>query len=234
MSIFSQLAGLISETASTLGNAFDSVVDRLRSLGGSETERRQFAFTAAMIALAAKMAKADGVVTGDEITAFRDLVEFPPHEAKNVARLYDLARQDVAGYQAYADKIARLFPDDTLFLEDVVDGLFHIAKADGVLHENEETFLRDVAQRFGFGEADYLRIRARHVRGGGGDPYAVLGADPSMSFAEIRRLYLKIVAETHPDRLTARGVPPEFIKIASERLAAVNAAFDMIEKAHRL
>lgn len=233
MSIWASLQGLIGQAASSAGAVFATLVDSLRNLVGDEGQRRQVTFTVAMIALSAKMAKADGVVTHDEVNAFRDLVEFPPGEAHNVARLYNLAKQDVAGFDAYARKIAGLFTGEEAILEDILDGLFHIAMADGVLHEREATYLQEVALAFGFDDVEYRRVRARHVFEGQLDPHAVLGVPADMPFGQVRAAYRKLVAENHPDRLIARGVPPEFIKIASDRLAAINAAFDQIELRHR-
>lgn len=229
MSVWTSLTALLSNAAQGAGAALGAVVDGLRNLVGDEEQRRQVAFTVAMIGLSAKMAKADGVVTHDEIEAFRDLVDFPQQEADNVARLYNLAKQDVAGFDAYARKIATLFEGEDAILEDILDGLFHIAMADGVLHDREGAYLETVAGEFGMDDVEYRRVRARHVFEGELDPYVVLGVDSTLPFADVRRAYRKLVAENHPDRLIARGVPPEFIKIASDRLAAINAAFDQIE-----
>lgn len=233
MSLWASLQSLIGQATSGAGAALGAFVDRLRNLVGDEEQRRQVAFTVAMIGLSAKMAKADGVVTSDEIDAFRDLVEFPQNEAENVARLYNLAKQDVAGFDAYARKIATLFEGEDAILEDILDGLFHIAMADGVLHDREAAYLQIVAGEFGMDEVEYKRVRARHVFEGDLDPYAVLGVDSGLPYEEVRRVYRRLVAENHPDRLIARGVPQEFIKIASERLAAINSAFDQIELRHR-
>lgn len=224
---------MLGSAASGAGAVLGSLVDSLRNLVGDEDQRRQVAFTVAMIGLSAKMAKADGVVTNDEIDAFRDLVEFPQDEAANVARLYNLAKQDVAGFDAYARKISKLFEGETAILEDILDGLFHIAMADGVLHDREGAYLEIVAGEFGMGDIEYRRVRARHVFEGELDPYVVLGVDADLPFLEVRRIYRKLVAENHPDRLVARGVPQEFIKIATDRLAAINAAFDQIEARNR-
>ncbi|MBV6656176.1 MAG: DnaJ family molecular chaperone [Devosiaceae bacterium] len=223
------MTSLVGQAAQGAGAVLTGLVESLRNLTSTEEERRQVAFTVAMIGLSAKMAKADGVVTHDEIEAFRDLVEFPAQEAQNVARLYNLAKQDVAGFDAYARKIATLFEDEDAILEDILDGLFHIAMADGVLHDREGAYLETVAAEFGFDDVEYCRVRARHVFEGEVDPYIVLGVEPDLPFEDIRKTYRKLVAENHPDRLIARGVPAEFIKIASERLATINAAFDQIE-----
>jgi DnaJ like chaperone protein len=118
-------------------------------------------------------------------------------------------------------------------LEDILDGLFHIAMADGVLHDREAAYLQIVAGEFGMDDVEYRRVRARHVFEGELDPYVVLGVDADLPYEEVRRIYRKLVAENHPDRLMARGVPQEFIKIASDRLAAINAAFDQIELRQR-
>ncbi len=233
MSIWSSLQAIVGNAAQGAGAVLGNVVDALRNLVSDEEQRRQVAFTVAMIGLSAKMAKADGVVTNDEIDAFRDLVEFPQNEAENVARLYNLAKQDVAGFDAYARKISRLFEGETAILEDILDGLFHIAMADGVLHDREAAYLEIVASEFGMDDVEYRRVRARHVFVGELDPYVVLGVDADIPYDQVRRVYRKLVAENHPDRLMARGVPQEFIKIASDRLAAINAAFDQIELRQR-
>jgi DnaJ like chaperone protein len=187
-------------------------------------------FTIAVIALSAKMAKADGVVTDDEIEAFERLFRVPDGEAANVRRVFDLARQDTAGYESYAAQIARAFRGRPGMLEDVLDGLFEIAKADGVFHPSEDAFLARVAEIFGFAPAEYRRMKATHFGVDRSDPYAVLGVAPDASDEEIRRTWLLLVQENHPDRLVARGVPEEFVKIANAKLATINAAHDRIRK----
>lgn len=194
-------------------------------------------FTMGIIALGAKMAKADGVVTSDEVAAFKQVFKVPEHEAANVGRLYNIAKQDVAGYEAYAKQLTDLFRNKPEMLENVIDGLFHIAKADGVVHTKEVEFLTNVAQIFGFTQSEFDRILARHgSRGdsgsvsGAGDPYKILGVTRDMEFADIKKAYRKLVAQNHPDKLMSRGVPEEFIEIATEKLARINAAFDEVEK----
>jgi len=195
--------------------------------------RRQVAFSVAMIALAAKMAKADGIVTRDEVDAFRRVFVVEAREERSVKRLFDLATRDVAGFESYAARIAGIYGDDLAGLTDVVDGLFAIARADGAVHEAELAYLERVAGIFGISGRAFERIVERHAVTPEGDPYVVLGVDRGLPFQEIRQTYLKLVAESHPDRLTARGVPPECIAVATERLAAINRAYERIERDRR-
>jgi DnaJ like chaperone protein len=187
-------------------------------------------FTIAIIALGAKMAKADGVVTNEEIEAFGRMFRVPPSEEANVRRIFNLARQDTAGYEAYAGQIARLFRDNPAVLEDVLDGLFEIAKADGVLHPGELAFLERVSEIFGFAPNEFRRIRASHFGPDAADPYVILGVDHAASDEEIKRTYRLLVRENHPDRLIARGVPEEFVRLANDKLAAINGAYDKIQE----
>lgn len=195
-----------------------------------ETREPGIAFTIAMIALCAKMAKADGVVTDEEIAVFENLFRVPAGEAVNVRRIFDLARQDTAGYEAYASQIARLYRGNPAVLEDILDGLFEIAKADGVFHPGEQAFLERVAEIFGFAPAEFRRIRASHFGADKADPYVVLGVAVDASDEEIKHTYRLLVRENHPDSLIARGVPAEFVKLANDKLAAINAAYELIRK----
>jgi DnaJ like chaperone protein len=190
---------------------------------------RELIFTTGLVALAAKMARSDGVVTCDEVTAFRRIVEVPPDQQQRIESLFNLAKQTSAGFEAYAGQIAESFRDEPALLEDVLDGLFLIAAADGAIHEAEHAYLRDVAMIFGIAGPDFARIEARHARRPE-DPYLVLGARREMSDPELKRHYRRLVAETHPDREIARGLPEEAVAIATKRLSVINAAWDAIEK----
>lgn len=188
------------------------------------------AFSISFIALAAKIAKADGVVTRDEVTMFRRIFEIPPSEEANAARVYNLCRQETTGFEDYARKMARVvrgYPTGTEILRDVLDGLFHIAMADGEYHPNEDTYLFEVTRIFGVGENVYEDLKARHVPEYR-DPYRVLGVSRDANWDEIRRARLEFLRENHPDRIQARGLPPEMIELANARLADVNAAFEEI------
>lgn len=203
------------------------LVDREGALFGPAP--KQLIFTTGLVALAAKMARADGVVTRDEIAAFERIVEVPEEQRTQVERLFDLAKQTSSGFEAYAQQIAEAFRDEPALLEDVLDGLFLIAAADGAIHEREHAYLHDVATIFAIDEAGFARIEARHLRRRD-DPYLVLGASREMSDGELKQLHRRLVLENHPDREIARGLPEEAVCIATRRLAAINAAWDAIEK----
>ncbi|WP_029060918.1 DnaJ family molecular chaperone [Labrenzia sp. DG1229] len=224
MSVWSSIGSIVS----SMGTGGAQIIDRLVQLVLARPEgTNSVGFTVAMIALSAKMAKADGVVTTDEVLAFRELFEVPPSEERNVSRLFNLAQEDVAGFEVYAKKLADLFPYDHKTLLDILDGLFHIAKADGVVHESEVGYLSKVAEVFGLDEREFGKVLARHVRNDG-NPYEVLGLGPEASDADLKSHYRREVQETHPDRLIARGVPEEFVRIANDRLAALNDAWAKI------
>ncbi len=227
MSIWTKLGDFLSGLAV---DAFTSVIEAVRTVfeGDPET-RRQVGFSVAMIALSAKMAKADGVVTEDEIKAFQQIFDIPADEFNHVSKLYNLAKQDVAGYHVYARRIRRLFPEDPAILEDVMNGLFHIAKADGLVHENEMLFMDDIAGIFEIETREYERIRLRHVEPEDGNPYIFLDADSSWGDEQLKSHYRTLIKENHPDRFIARGLPAEFVSIANERLSQINQAWDLVK-----
>src|SRR5467141_2201988 len=195
--------------------------------------RRRIAFTIAVIALSAKMAKADGAVTRDEVAAFGEVFQVPPGEEEHVRLVFDLARKSTAGFESYARQVGRLFAADRAVLEDLLGGLFHIALADGRVCPAEDAYLREVARHFGFEAGDYARIRAHHVGvepDGTEDPHAILGVEHDAALAAIREAYHRLVRESHPDLVIARGLPPECIALATARIARINAAYDRLAR----
>ncbi len=197
---------------------------------GDRAATKQIAFTIAVIVLGAKMAKADGVVSRAEIAAFRDVFHVPPHELKNVGRVFDQAKSDPGGFEPYARQIARMFEKNHPVLEELLDGLFHIARADGHVHEAEIAFIREVAGIFGLSEGEFARIREANLGPDKADAYAILGISRDAGAEDIKSARRKLVRDNHPDRLIAQGMPKEFIDMATEKLAAINAAYDRIAK----
>ncbi|NJL50877.1 MAG: DnaJ domain-containing protein [Blastochloris sp.] len=202
----------------------------------ADPQAKPLAFTIGVVALSAKMAKADGVVTPLEVEAFHEVFEVPDEEMANVRRVFGLAKQSVAGYDAYARQLADVFADAPAVKEEVIDALFHIAKADRAIHPREREFLFHVAEIFGFSEAEFAAVEARHVAPGKGDPYLALGVTRAATDEEIAKAWRRLVQETHPDRLIGQGLPAEVIRIATDKLAVINAAYETIraERAHRM
>ena len=193
---------------------------------------RTVAFTIAVTTLAAKMAKADGVALPVEERAFERVFNIPPDEKANFRRLFDLAAQDIAGYEIYAGKIAALLADEPEMLRALLECLFHVAAADGVLHPDEDQFLSVVAEKFGLTRGEFLSVRAGFVNDPC-SPYQILGVHPDISDAELKLRHRALVREHHPDRLAATGVPPELRCAANRRLASINVAYDEIVEDRR-
>ena len=225
MSIWTRISEALS--ALTAGEGLSAVFDRLRS-----PPERSVAFTIAVIALGAKMAKADGLVTRDEVTAFREVFQIAEEDSAGAARVFNLARQDVAGFEDYARRIAGMFEDDSHILHDLLEGLFHIAMADGTYHPNENAFLEDVAAIFGMDEDTFASLKARFVPDSSPLPRTVLGIGPNASLEEARAAWRRLVRENHPDALVARGLPEEAIRMAEKRMIDINRAWETISGKH--
>jgi DnaJ like chaperone protein len=223
MSIWTRIADALS--ALTSGQPLSEVFDRLRT-----PPERSVGFAIAVIALGAKMAKADGLVTRDEVSAFREVFEIPEGEEANAARVFNLARQDVAGFEDYARRIARMYGQGNETLCDLFEGLFHIAIADGHYHPAEDEFLKQVSEIFGMSERQFRSVRVRFVPDAVPDPWAVLGVEPGTPIEEVRRVWRQLVRDSHPDRMIARGVPIEAIRMAEARMAAINTAWEEISR----
>lgn len=213
-----------------LGAVAGHVVDRGRLDARVTDATRSVVFTIGVIALSAKMAGADGRVTRSEIAAFRRLFRFEPEEEAHVGRVFDHARRDTLGFEAYARQLVGLFGERDPVLVELLEALFQIAEADGEIGDAELTYLAEVARIFGFSAAEFKAVAAAHhaCRGCEADPHHVLGVPPGADKDEIRGAYLRLVREHHPDRLIAQGLPPELIEQATARMAAVNAAYQAL------
>ncbi|MAP94807.1 MAG: molecular chaperone DjlA [Ponticaulis sp.] len=185
-------------------------------------------FTAAVVGLGAKLAKADGEVTDDEVAVFSKVFRAAPEDQKSVRRVFNLARQTVRGYEGYASLIANRYGDRPCLLEGVMDGLFYIAGADGVVTLDEMIYLQKVSDIFGFSEADFRRIKASHLGSDPDDPYEVLGVSHAADFNTIRVAYRRLMADNHPDRVVANGAPREFEERANHKAAAITGAYAKI------
>lgn len=227
MSIWTRISDAISALAK--GESLSTVFDRLTA-----PPEKSVAFTIAVIGLGAKMAKADGLVTRDEVTAFRQVFHIPKRDEEQAARVFNLARQDVAGYEVYAQTIARMFESDDVVLENLIEGLFYIAVADGHYHPSENDYVHTVARMFGVNERAFRGLRTRFVPDAPPDAYDVLGVTPEMPLEEIRKVWRAKVRETHPDQLMARGLPEEAITLATKHMVAINQAWETICDKHQV
>jgi len=223
MSIWSRIAEILAALAK--GESLTSILERMRT-----PPERSVAFAIAVIGLGAKMAKADGLVTRDEVTAFREVFTIPQSEEAQAARVFNLARQDVAGFEDYARSVKKMFGDEIEPLRDLMEGLFHIALADGKYHPGEDEYLARVAEILGFDERGFKTLRARFVPDAERDPFDVLGVAPDAPMTEVRAAWRAAVRESHPDQMLARGVPEEAIKMAESRMAAINSAWEQINE----
>jgi DnaJ like chaperone protein len=225
------LLGMIAGLA--VGGIVEYAGGELVAAGGGDDPTRKVAFTIAAIALAAKMAKADGTVTRDETEAFRRLFTVAPEEEANVRFVFDLAKKSTFGFDSYARQVARLFAEQPTVLEDLLGALLAIAVADGRVTAAEDAYLREVARIFGFDETAWLRIRSMYVDGADqplDDPYRILGVAPTATDEELRAAYRRLVRENHPDLAMARGLPAEFVGIATQKLARINGAYDRVAR----
>lgn len=223
MSIWTRITDALA--ALSAGESLGEVFSRLTT-----PPERSAAFTIAVIALGAKMAKADGHVTRDEVSAFREVFTIPETDERHAATVYNRARQDVAGFEQYAEKIVRLFGYGHPALCDLMEGLFFIAIADGEYHPAEDDFLSRVAAIFGIDARRFKALRTRFVPDVEPDPYAVLGVSPDAPMDEIRAAWRAEVRASHPDQLIARGVPEEAVSLAEKHLIAVNRAWEEIRE----
>ena len=189
---------------------------------------RSIAFTVGVVVLGAKMAKADGTVTPDEVRAFKQVFRVPPDEVKNVARVFDQARKDSTGFEPYARQIAVMFENRHSVLEELLHCLTFIARADGKLSGDEKAYLKSVSDIFGLDEAAFERVTAISHDTDRADPYQVLGVPRNSSDDQVKSAYHKLVRDNHPDRLVAEGMPEEFIEVANHKLAAINVAYETV------
>lgn len=229
MTVWQKISGLATAVGDAGGDLLGGLASALGLNRPGSEPQKDVAFTIAVIALSAKMAGADGVVSPRELQAFSEVFRFAPEEASNVEHVFSLAKQDVAGSEAYAGQIAALMADDRKLLQHVLEGLMYVAAADGALHSKEDDFLKAIAARFGFSESEYRFFRARFVTDHG-NPYDALRLSPDATDAEVKAQYRQLVRDNHPDRLIANGVPVEFVELSTRKLAAINVAYDTIAK----
>jgi DnaJ like chaperone protein len=206
-----------------------NAADMVQMLGGREN-----LFSFAVVVLAAKLAKVDGPVKRAEIDAFRQMFRVPEEALRDVGRLFDQARETSEDWEPFAERLGEAFSDNKAMLEDVLAALVRIARADGPVTRTEGDMLRGIHARFGLDAAAWQRAKGGAPRGMSAqdieDPYPVLGLTRDASDEQIRAAWKQLMRENHPDTLSARGVPEEFVKRATTKVAEINAAWDRIKR----
>lgn len=197
---------------------------------------RDIAFTFAIIALAAKLACADGKPTREEFIVFREVFPMPDSEHEKIRRLFRMAIRDGAKAADHARRVATLFPPSRHrhLLSDVLSRLFKVATADGAMTRREEALLREVARCFQIGRRAFERLKRQHmVQTKEANPYAVLGVKPDWPDVTIRYTYHRLMREYHPDSVQSRGGSADAVLIASRQVAQLNAAYHAIRAERR-
>lgn len=206
-----------------------NAADMVHMLGGKEN-----LFSFAIVVLSAKLAKVDGPVKRAEIDAFRTMFRVPEESLRDVGRLFDQARETSEGWEPFAEKLGEAFADNKAMLEDVLAALVRIARADGPVTRYEGDMLRGIHARFGLDAAAWQRAKGGAPRGMSAqqieDPYPVLGLTREASDEQVRAAWKQLMRENHPDSLASRGVPEEFVKRATTKVAEINAAWDRIKR----
>ena len=194
------------------------------------SQQKQHIFALSVITLTAKLAKADGVVTQDEIEVFKEKFKIPPDEQEQVRKIFNEAQKTVYGFESVAQQVGGLFQDTPEVLEEILNNLFYVAEADGKISESELSFIKSVSSIFKFDENTFQRIYQARLSDKESDPYKVLGVKRTDNDETIKKSWIKLTKEHHPDNLVAKGMPPEFIDQATKEMSSINTAYDKINK----
>ena len=213
-----------------IGGSFDRSARKFSSSNQISQQQKQNVFALCIIVLSAKIAKADGQVTKDEIYTFKEKFNIQAEEMSEVSKIFNEAKKSSFGFKNIADQVGNLFSDNKVLLEQLLNNLFYIAEADGLTSINELEVLRSISQSFHFNETDFQRIFHSRLNNKESDPYKILGVTREDSDNNIRKKWIELSKEHHPDYLIAKGMPKEFIKEANKELSSINLAYDKIKE----
>ena len=237
MSIWGSLIGgfVGFSLAGPIGALIGSMVGGRISSARKSGFQRSFAppqqiFAIALIILTAKLAKADGRVSKEELIAIKYKLKVPEREIDQVGKIFNKASEDSLGYEPYAQQIAQIYKNNPAVLDEVINILFYIAEADSKVSDSEIVMIRNIAKIFGLSDSQFKGIKESRKGSDKLNPYIVLGCSPKDEFATIRKKYLQLSKEHHPDVLVSKGVPQEVIEESKKKMRAINSAFDQIEK----
>ncbi len=214
-----------------LGSLIGGKISRAKSRAsfGSLAQPQQI-FALSLIVLSAKLSKADGQVSKEELIAVKDKLKIPENELDQVGKIFNKAKEESAGYEPYAQQISQIYRGNINVLEEVINILFYIAEADGNVSESELKMIEHIAQIFGLTEIQFNSIKESRKSSDKINPYIVLESKPDDAINIIRKRYLKLSKEHHPDLLMSKGVPQEVIDESKAKMRAINSAWDQIQK----
>ena len=214
-----------------LGSILGGKISRARATGGfRDIGQSQRIFALSLIILSAKLSKADGQVSREELIAVKDKLKIPENELDEVGKVFNKAKQESTGYEPYAQQIAQFYKGNLNVLEEVINVLFYIAESDGHVSDEEEKMIENIAYIFGLTQAQYLSIKESRKSSDKQNPYMVLESSPNDDLQTIRKRYLKLSKEHHPDLLLSKGVPNEVIEESKKTMRSINSAWDQIQK----
>jgi len=192
--------------------------------------QQQQIFAISLIILTAKLAKVDGHVSKEELIAVKEKLKIPKHEVDQVGKIFNKAKEDSLGYEPYAQQISQIYRGNPAVLDEVINILFYIAEADGKVSDSEVNYIKKVATIFGLNTNQFEGIREARIGSHKQNPYIILGCDPNEDLQTIRKKYIQLSKEHHPDVLMSKGLPKELMAESEKKLAAINSAYDKIEK----
>jgi len=213
-----------------VGGSFDRKAKRFSNIKNYSSQQKQKIFVLSIIILSAKIAKADGQVTKDEIYAFKEKFKIPENEMSEVGQIFNEAKKTKDGYENIATQVGTLFSENKILLEELLNNLFFIAESDGNTSIEEVKILKSISQSFGLSEIDFQRIFHSRLNKKNSDPYKVLGVNREDNDLIIRKKWILLSKNHHPDNLIAKGLPQEFIDQANKELSAINLAYDKIKQ----
>lgn len=238
-----------------LGLIFDRATGRLiqeGSTGSSEAGQQEVkaAFMQLLFTCLGDLAKADGRVSEEEVAHTEQVMARLNLDATTRAEAIKWFKEGTNPLHEYDhlfsqfSRIARGRADLKKFL---IESLISLAMSDGSLNFNEEKTLLKIASKLGFPAfifskmleqlkaQDSFRQQQTSVNSKSqlDDAYKVLGVDASMSDQEIKKCYRKLMSENHPDKLIAKGVPEDVIKLATEKSQAIQSAYELIKSARK-
>ena len=237
MSIWGSLLGgvigfsFVGPFGALLGSFLGGKISGLNSsktIGNQQSSQEVFALS--LIILSAKLSKADGHVSKEELIAVKDKLQIPDSEIDQVAKIFNKAKDESTGYEPYAKQIAEIFRDNINVLEEVINILFYIAEADGNVSNDEETMIANIAYIFGLSQKQYQSIKESRKTSDKLNPYIVLESQPTDDLKTIRKNYIRLSKEHHPDLLISKGVPVEVINESKNKMRSINAAWDQVQK----